>query len=92
MPNLSAAKKALRVSQRRRIINIRWKRKMHDRVKEFRDLLRAGNNDEAATLYPKVASVLDRAAQRNIIHRNTAARKKARLARTLRTSITQTKS
>jgi small subunit ribosomal protein S20 len=43
-------------------------------------------DDDAAELVREAQSALDRAARRNIIHPNSAARRKARLARRLKAS------
>jgi small subunit ribosomal protein S20 len=43
----------------------------------------AGNTDEAAAAVREAASILDRAAKRNVIHKNAAARHKRRLMRHL---------
>lgn len=51
-------------------------------VKNARAAIAEGGDDVAAALR-EVASVLDRAAKHNVIHRNTASRKKSRLMRAL---------
>lgn len=42
-----------------------------------------GKSSEAKDLLPATASVIDKAAAKGIIHKNTAARKKSRLAKKL---------
>lgn len=78
------AKKAVRSSSRKRVYNIRTKAKLHDTVKDFKDSVAKGNAKEAETLLPKVYKALDKAAKKGVIKGNTAARKKARLAATLK--------
>ena len=51
-------------------------------VKNARAAIAEGGDDVAAALR-EAASVLDRAAKHNVIHRNTASRKKSRLMRAL---------
>ena len=51
-------------------------------VKTARAAIAEGGDDVAAALR-EAASVLDRAAKHNVIHRNTASRKKSRLMRAL---------
>jgi small subunit ribosomal protein S20 len=46
-------------------------------------LIVGGNSDEAAAALQEAASVLDRAAKRNVIHRNAASRHKSRLMRAM---------
>ena len=79
MPQLDAAKKALRVNQRQRVVNDRWRRKIRESLREVREALTAGDSKAADTAITSAESVLDRAAKRNIIHPNKAARKKSRL-------------
>ena len=74
------AKKAHRASERKRVFNIRRRRAEHEVVKEVRSLATAGKPDEAAKLMPTAYKAIDKAAKRGIIKKNTAARKKSRLA------------
>lgn len=83
MPQLDAAKKALRVNERRRVINDRWRRKIRESLREVREALTAGDTKAADTAITSAESILDRAAKRNIIHPNKAARKKSRLRNAL---------
>ncbi len=79
MPQLQAAKKALRVSERKRAINDRWRRKMRDALRSLREAVTAGDKKGAEEAFAEAESILDRVARRNIIHPNKAARKKSRL-------------
>ena len=83
MPNLKSARKALRVAGRRRVINDRWRVKLRGALKELR--LATVGKDKATIdkAYLEATSILDRAARRNIIHPNKAARKKSRLAKAI---------
>ena len=83
MPNTKSAKKALRQSKRRQVKNIRRKRILKDVLKEFERALASKNKEEAVKLFPKVQKALDKSAKNKIIERNTAARKKSRLAHRL---------
>lgn len=74
------AEKAHRVSKRKRVYNVRRKVALHDTVKEYRTLATAGKKDEAAKLLPKVYKAIDKAAKGGVIKKNTASRKKSRLA------------
>ncbi len=79
MPQTDAAKKALRVSARKRATNDRWRRQVKEALLTMRDALRKKNKETAATAFKAAQKVLDRAARRNIIPPNKAARKKSRL-------------
>ena len=52
-------------------------------VRKTRAAIANGGGDEAAAVLREALSVLDRAAKRNVIHRNAAARHKSRLMRAL---------
>lgn len=84
MPQTSSAKKALRVSGRRRIINDRWRAKLRNLERMFKRALAAKKTDEVRSTLYRLQSTLDRMAQRHIVHKNTAARKKSRLSAALR--------
>lgn len=79
MPQIKAAKKALRQSQRRRAVNDRWRRKLREVLNAIRDAVQAGQKSEAETAFQKAQSILDRAARHHVIPAHKAARKKSRL-------------
>lgn len=79
------AKKAHRASLRKRVFNIRRKRAMAESVKDARGL--AGKTkDEQMKALAEAYRAIDKAVKRGVIKKNTAARKKARLARFLKRS------
>ena len=77
------AKKAIRSQARKRVINLRRKRSLHDTVQTYKKQAASQNAKEAEALLPKVYAELDKAAKRGIIKKNTAARTKSRLAKRL---------
>lgn len=77
MPNIKAAEKWVRQSEKRELRN----RDVKTRLKTL--FKKAKNSGDAGTA-PGVESQLDKAAQKGIIHPNKAARKKARLAKAIR--------
>jgi small subunit ribosomal protein S20 len=77
------AKKAIRSQARKRVINVRRKRSLHDTVQEYKKLVAAGKEKEAQALVPKVYAELDKAAKRGVIKKNTASRTKSRLVKRL---------
>jgi len=79
MPQLSAGKKALRTSAKRRAVNDAWRNKIRSAMKSIREALIAKDGKAALEELVKAESVLDKAARRNIIHPNKAARKKSQL-------------
>jgi len=56
-------------------------RKMKELIKEIRELGLAKKTKEAEKLLPQVYKILDKSAKENIIKKNTASRKKSRLAK-----------
>lgn len=80
MPNTKSAEKALRQARRRRIRNIIKKRASKETLKKFERALAAKNKAEAIKLFPLVQKALDKSAKSNLITKNTASRRKSRLA------------
>lgn len=74
MPITSSAKKALRGSLRKQTINNRVRSRMKTSIDAFRA-------QPEASLLSKAFSSIDRAVKVNILHRNTAARRKSLLSR-----------
>lgn len=83
MPNTRSATKRTRADVKRRDRNLDRKSELKTLVRKFRELIQAGKKDEARAFYPAVARGLDQAANRKALHKNTASRKKSRLARQL---------
>jgi small subunit ribosomal protein S20 len=81
MAKRRAAVKRLRVDKKRHQRNLLIKREIKKALKKFQALFTAKNTAEAKATLGKIYSLLDKAAKKNIIHPNTANRKKARLAR-----------
>lgn len=81
MPNTSSAKKAMRVSRRRRVINLVTINKYKDAVKAVRKALAAKGKEAAQKALSLAFKQLDKAAKKRVIHKNKAARLKSRLAK-----------
>ena len=79
MPNHKSAEKRVRQSARRRDINQHNRTRLRTSIKKLRSALTAGNAKESSTLLPTTVSAIDKAVQKGVLHRNTAARHKARL-------------
>lgn len=56
-------------------------------IKKFEESVKAGNLEEAQVLYRKAVSLIDKAAAKGTIHKNTAARKKSRLSSKLKAAM-----
>ncbi len=80
MPITKSAKKALRQSVKRRVLNIAKKETYKKELKNFRKLIASKNIEGAKTLLPKVFKALDKAAKTNVIKKGKANRLKSRIA------------
>ena len=83
MPHTRSARKNLRKSLKRRLHNRSVKRNIKDTIKVFDEAVEGGKAEELTTAYRAAAKKLDKAAAKRVIHPNTAARKKSRLAQQL---------
>ena len=79
----SSAKRAIRVSARKRVYNLRRLSTMRDSVKSFKKMVVSGASDVEKSL-PALYKAIDKAAKRGVIKKNTAARKKSRIIALLR--------
>lgn len=86
MPITSSAKKALRQDARRRQQNDRVKQGVKRVLKQARDLVLQKKIGEAEKLLPQLFKVLDKAAKVGVIKKNTASRKKSRIAKLLKSA------
>lgn len=80
MANLRSAKKAIRVTKRKRVINLKKLSGYKAARKKVLDLLKKGEVKEAEKSLPEAYKKIDKAAKDNTIHKNTAARYKSGLA------------
>lgn len=78
MAIIKSAKKAIRSSARKRVFNLRRQKEMKGAMKAF--LLKPSEK-----LLPAAYQAIDKAAKRGIIKKANAARKKARLAKLIKT-------
>lgn len=76
MPITKSAKKALRVSARKQVVNIRSRSQMKTAVDSFR---KTPTVESLSSAFSRI----DRAVKRNLMHRNTAARRKSLLSKLL---------
>ncbi len=78
--NLSALK-ALRQSKKRYLYNKKIKQKISYLERKFKKTLLAKNVDEVKKIYLQLQKALDKASQKEVLKKNTARRKKSRLAK-----------
>ena len=83
MPNIRSAAKRMRADAKRHQRNLEAKSKLKTLVRQFNHSVDAKQADQARKVFPQLVALLDQSAQKSILHRNTASRKKSRLARRL---------
>ena len=82
-PIIKSAKKALRQSKKRNVLNVRTKNKMKKIVKGLRVFVEEKKIEDAKKILPKAYKAVDKAAKRGVIKKNTASRKKSRLTKAI---------
>ena len=81
MANTRSATKRIRSSRRRAQHNQVTRSTARSYVKKARKLIEQGSLGEAEAVVVQAISALDKAAEKGVIHRNNAARRKSRLVK-----------
>ena len=81
MPNIKSAIKRVNINRSKALKNVMRKSALKTSVKKCRAAIASGAN--TAAVFNGTVSALDKAVSRKLIHRNTAARKKSRLAKAM---------
>jgi small subunit ribosomal protein S20 len=89
--NRSAIKRA-KTSKKRQMRNVAVKSQVRTAIKKYELSLAEGDSTRAAGLLEEAISTIDKAAQKGVIHRNEADRRKSRLARKLNALTAQAES
>lgn len=76
MPHHKSAEKRVRTNDKARLANLAVKSRVRTALRKVRE---AKNRGDAQARLETALSVLDRAAQKGVIHRTTASRNKSRL-------------
>jgi small subunit ribosomal protein S20 len=79
MPNHKSAEKRMRQNEKRRDINRSNRGRLRTGIKKLRAALEGGDAGSAQELLPATVSLIDKAVQKGVLHRNAAARYKSRL-------------
>ena len=83
MANHFSALKRARQTEKRTATNRASKSRLRSALRKFRTALSAGNREQADAGYRETTSVLDKAVQKGVLHKNTASRYKSRLGKRL---------
>lgn len=79
MPNHKSAKKRVRQTEKRRDVNRSSKSNLRTQIKKLRSALTASDGNLSKELLNPTVSSIDKAVNKGILHKNTAARYKSRL-------------
>ena len=81
MPNIHSSVQSVRLDEKRRTRNTAIKSTVKTSIRKADEAVIENRVEEVANLISKAASKIDRAAAAGVLHPNTAARKKSRLAK-----------
>ena len=87
MANLPSAKKRVKQYEKNRVRNRARKSVIKTETRKMLDAIQSGNLQEAQETFVRVTKKIDQVASKSTLHRNTAARKKSRLARRLNAAL-----
>ena len=91
MANTASAKKRNKQNERNRTQNRARKSALKTSTRKFLDAVRAGELQQAQEVFVKVQKQLDQVSAKGTLHRNTAARRKSRLAKRLNAALAEAK-
>ena len=80
MPQIKSNIKTMEKDAARHAANSRVKSSVHTAIRRTTEAIATGDADAVKKAYDKASSVIDSAARKGVLHKNTAARKKSRLA------------
>jgi small subunit ribosomal protein S20 len=80
MPNKKSAAKRVLIAEKNRLYNRYWKTRCKTTAKNFLAAMEGGDKETVSARLSEATSALDKAVTKGVIHRNTAARRKSRMA------------
>lgn len=80
MPIIKSAIKRARQNDVRRMRRQPFKTHLKTVIRSYTDLIKEGKKADAAKMLPQLQKVIDTATKKQILHKNTANRKKSRLS------------
>ena len=81
MANIKQQKKRVRISERQREENLRYRSTVKTLAKRLESAVADGDATTVSTEHTALVRMIDKAASHGALHKNTAARKKSRAAR-----------
>ncbi|MCZ6525421.1 MAG: 30S ribosomal protein S20 [Gammaproteobacteria bacterium] len=79
MANIASARKRARQSEKRRLHNVGFRSMMRTQIKKVITAIQSGDKQAASAAYSVAVPVIDRMANKGLIHKNKAARHKQKL-------------
>ena len=83
MANIKSAKKRIKVTAKKELQNKMVKSATKTAIKKVAEAAASGDKQNTKLVLAKAVSSIDKAASKGIYHKNTAARKKSRLAKAI---------
>ena len=83
MANIKSAEKRILITEKKTALNRSRKTEIKTYIKKFEAAVDAGNFDEAKAILGLLDKKLKKAVYKNVVHKNTAARKVSRLTKKL---------
>lgn len=80
MPNIKSSERSVKTDAERRARNFAVRSTIKTVSRKVLESVTAGNSDEAKALMVKASRTIDKATAKGVVHKNSAARKKSRLA------------
>jgi small subunit ribosomal protein S20 len=80
MANIKQQKKRVRIAERQREENLRYRSTVKTLTKRLESAVSGGDAEAVASEHLLLVRTIDKAASKGALHKNTAARKKARVA------------
>jgi small subunit ribosomal protein S20 len=81
VPNIRQQENRVRIAARQRLENLRYRSTIKTLAKRLETAVADGDADAIASEHVALVRMIDKAASRGAIHKNTAARKKSQAAR-----------
>ncbi len=79
MPNHKSSEKRVRQNEKRRAVNRSNRSNLRTQIKKLRTTITASDKNQSVELLTPTISAIDKAVNKGILHKNTAARYKSRL-------------
>lgn len=90
MPTSLSAKKRMRQTEKQRLRNRRIRSALRTQIRKVEVAVDSGDAEAARREYQAAVKAIDKAVTKGVLHRNTAGRRKSRLAGRVNTMAAQT--